>query len=123
MIPKIFRLKEKELKKVLRRSKPFFSYGIVLNSSPNTVWFCRFWIVIWAKSVSSNVSRNYFRRFFYAQAKQYFQEVSVSQWYDFVFVVKKEKLLDKKDEKSIRDFAQDISFLVKKFQTVFIKNN
>ncbi len=123
MISKILRLKEKEIKKVLRRSKPFFSYGIVLNSSPNTLWFYRFWIVIWAKSVSSNVTRNHFRRFFYDQVKKFFPESSVSKWYDFVFVVKKEKLLDKKDEKSIRDFAQDIHFLFKKFQTVFIKNN
>jgi len=46
MIKKIYRLKEKEVKKVLGKTKPFFSYSIVLNSKPNREVFNRFAIVI-----------------------------------------------------------------------------
>jgi hypothetical protein len=46
MIKKIYRLKEREVKKVLGKTKPFFSYGIVLNMKPNREGFNRFAIVI-----------------------------------------------------------------------------
>jgi ribonuclease P protein component len=115
MISKKFRLKEKELKKVLHRWKPFFSYGLVLNYSVNTVWFHRFWIVLSAKSIPTNVVRNFFRRYFYTLLRKI--ALTPSQiGYDMVFVVKKEKFLDKNDEKSIRDFAWDIQFLLKKME-------
>jgi hypothetical protein len=53
MIKKNFRLKEREVKKVLKYSKPFFSYGIVLNSFKNKLKYNRFAIVIGSKSVKS----------------------------------------------------------------------
>ena len=37
MIKKVYRLKEKEVKKVLQKGKPFFSYNIVSNTIPNTL--------------------------------------------------------------------------------------
>jgi hypothetical protein len=37
MIQKKYRLKEKQVKKVLQKGKPFFSYGIVKNSFKNKV--------------------------------------------------------------------------------------
>lgn len=120
MISKKFRLRERELKKVLQKGKPFFSYGVVLNYCQNTFWFHRYGIVVSGKSVSSNVTRNYFRRFFYSKITEN-KVSSSSQWFDFVYVVKKEKRLDKKDEKSIKDFAQDISFLQKKIEITFKK--
>mgnify|MGYP005995417273 FL=1 len=46
MITKQFRLKEREVKKVLQRGKPFFSYGIVLNYTKNKLGYNRFAIVI-----------------------------------------------------------------------------
>jgi len=46
MIKKIYRLKEREVKKVLGKTKPFFSYGIVLNAKINRENFNRFAIVI-----------------------------------------------------------------------------
>ena len=46
MIKKIYRLKEREIKKVLGKTKPFFSYGIVLNMKPNRKGFNRFAVVI-----------------------------------------------------------------------------
>jgi RNase P protein component len=53
MIKKIYRLKERELKKVLKYSKPFFSYGIVLNVNKNKLNYNRFAIVLGSKSVKS----------------------------------------------------------------------
>jgi hypothetical protein len=42
MIKKIYRLKEREVKKVLSKRKPFFSYGIVLNIFKNKLDYNRF---------------------------------------------------------------------------------
>jgi ribonuclease P protein component len=65
MIKKQFRLREKEVKKVLSMRKPFFSYNIVLNYRKNRLEYNRFSIVIGGKSVHTNVERNFFRRRFY----------------------------------------------------------
>jgi hypothetical protein len=46
MIKKIYRLKEREVKKVLKFSKPFFSYNIVLNVKQNKKKYNRFAIII-----------------------------------------------------------------------------
>jgi len=46
MISKQFRLTERQVKKVLSRAKPFFSYGVVLNSSFNKLDYNRYAIVI-----------------------------------------------------------------------------
>lgn len=113
MISKKFRLSEKEVKKVLRIWKPFFSYGLVLNFSPNKLAYNRYSIVIWWKSVHSSVERNFFRRRFFDEIKE-----SVFSWWwnynDFVFVVKKENKLDKKDKKNINAYKRDILFLSSK---------
>lgn len=113
MISKINRLSEREVKKVLTRWKPFFSYGIVLNYLKNTNWNNRFAIVIWSKSVTNNVTRNYFRRLFYSLVQI---NLVNWKWVDFVFVVKKKTKLDKKDENSINLFKKDINFLINKLK-------
>ncbi len=111
MISKKNRLTEREVKKVLNRWKPFFSYGIVLNYSKNNLEKNRFSIVIWWKSVNTNVTRNFFRRRFYDYASWYLDS---KKWTDFVFVVKKQTKLDKKDKKCIMSFDKDIKFLINK---------
>lgn len=119
MIKKIYRLKENEVKKVLNKWKPFFSYGLVLNYIPNKLTYSRFSLVLWTKSVKSWVERNFFRRrFFDFIAKTYLdlENTSVfnSKNYDFVFVVKKQTKLDKTDKKTIFDFEKDLIFLKSK---------
>ena len=114
MISKKFRLKEREVKKVLQKGKPFFSYGIVLNYTKNKLGHNRFAIVIWGKSVITNASRTYYRRRFYDLAEQYLEKPTSENWYDLVFVVKKQTKLSKYPEESIVDFKKDISFLYKK---------
>ena len=111
MISKKNRLTEREVKKVLGRSKPFFSYGIVLNYVKNRLQKNRFAIVIWKKSVNTNVTRVFFRRMFYNIVQK---ELENNKWLDFVFVVKKKTKLDKNDEKSILSFKKDINFLLGK---------
>lgn len=113
VISKKYRLHEREVKKVLQRWKPFFSYSIVLNYIKNNIWYSRFAIVIWAKSVTHNVTRNFFRRRFYdfVWTKLQWEQ---SEYYDYVFVVKKKAKLDKTNETSIQDFYKDIHFLSKK---------
>ena len=115
MIAKKFRLTEKEVKKVLTRWKPFFAYGVVLNQIPNREWCNRFWIVIGAKSVNTNVTRVFFRRRFYDTIRdsKIFQEEEV-KWVDFVFVVKKQTKLDRKDKQAIKSFEKDLNFLINK---------
>lgn len=111
MISKKNRLSEREVKKVLTRWKPFFSYGIVSNFYNNNLPFNRFAIVIWSKSVNSAVSRNYFRRTFYKKVAPF---LATGVWKDYVFVVKKQTKLDKKNEKSILLFIKDLDFLLNK---------
>jgi ribonuclease P protein component len=73
MIKKIYRLKEKQVKKVLQKAKPFFSYNIVLNYMKNNQNINRYAIIISSKSVNTNVSRVYFRRLFYDIVSQNLQ--------------------------------------------------
>ena len=89
VISKKLRLKEREVKKVLQRGKPFFSYGIVLNYTKNKLEHNRFAIVIWWKSVITNASRTYYRRRFYDLAAKFIDQNVSSIGYDLVFVVKK----------------------------------
>ena len=112
MIKKIYRIREREVKKVLQKWKPFFSYNIVVNSFPNKRPHHRFAIVIGWKSVRTNVERNFFRRRFYDLVSQYCKDTEKS--IDFVFVVKKKTKLDKRDQSSIKTFEKDIRFLIKK---------
>ncbi|MDD3646803.1 MAG: ribonuclease P protein component [Candidatus Gracilibacteria bacterium] len=121
MIKKIYRLKEREVKKVLLKGKPFFSYGVVLNILENKLAYNRFAIVIGAKSVNNNITRNYFRRRFYdiiANSGLLLDgttsKLNGNAYYDFVFVLKKQTKLDKIDEKSINSFTNDINFIIKK---------
>ncbi len=116
VISKELRLHEREVKKVLQKWKPFFSYGIVLNSIKNKVWFARFAIVIWWKSVDCNVSRTFFRRRFYdfIQEKLKTEELNAST--DYVFVVKKQTKLNRKNQEALLSFQKDLGFLVKKTQ-------
>ncbi len=111
MISKKNRLTEKEVKKVLTKWKPFFSYWIVLNYIKNKTDSNRFGIVIWWKSVQTNVARNFFRRTYYDIASE---NLKCEKWIDYVFVVKKQTKLDKNDEENIKTFKKDIKFLLNK---------
>lgn len=110
MIKKKNRLKEKNVKRVLQKWEPFFSYGIVLNKQKSKKDYNRFAIVISSKSVKSWVERNFFRRRFYdfIQWSKIFNE----KWFDFVFVVKNKIKLDKKNW--LNTFLKDLIFLVNK---------
>lgn len=122
MILKKYRLSEKEVKKVLKKWEPFFSYGIVLNYVKNKVLCDRFAIVIWAKSVNNNVTRNYFRRRFYDQISNSNLFVNnlhddiEKQGYDYVFIVKKQFKLNKKNIEIEKKFKLDIKFLIDKMK-------
>ena len=112
MIKKIYRLKEREVKKVLQKWKPFFSYNIVSNAISNTLWFNRFSIIIWWKSVKNNVTRVFFRRLFYNLVDD--KCVSQEWWKDITFAVKKSFKLDKINPEIIDTFKKDINFLIYK---------
>ncbi len=110
MISKKYRLTERETKRVLHKWKPFFSYHIVLNYTPNKLWFSRYSIVIWSKSVKNNVWRNFFRRRFFDKILS----SNITKNYDMVFVVKKQSKFDKWDLESILSFDKDLQFLISK---------
>lgn len=120
MISKKYRLTEREVKKVLQRWKPFFSYGIVLNYIKNKSDYNRFAIVIWSKSVKTNVERNFFRRTFYDLVTPMIRDSSLEIKktkqvnYDFIFVVKKQNKLDVKNKDNLKNFKKDIWFLLSK---------
>lgn len=114
MISKIYRLNTKEVKRVLQKWKPFFSYGIVLNKVWNKSSINRLGVVIWGKSVNSNVTRNFFRRRFFNNISLLINDNNIINWIDYVFVIKKQMKLDKKDFKSINAFDKDLNFLINK---------
>jgi len=74
VIAKKYRLKEREVKKVLQKGKPFFSYSLVFNVLSHTLPESRFAIVISSKSVPSAVVRNMYRRKFYELCHPYTQK-------------------------------------------------
>lgn len=111
MIKKIYRLNEEQVKKVLKYSKPFFSYWIVLYKKANNLNNNRYSIIISWKNVVNNVSRNYFRRKFFSLC---FDFINNMQGQDCIFVVKKQIKLDKSQDESIQSFQKDIKFLLKK---------
>jgi RNase P protein component len=137
MISKDYRLKENEVKKVLKYWKPFFSYWMVLNYNKNNLKHNRFAIIISWKNVDSSVQRNFFRRRFYdkvtlfviASGSEAIQKnwnnivnglLRTSQWqklstnFDLVFVLKKQTKLEKNNLESINWFDNDVKFLLKK---------
>lgn len=115
MIKKVYRLSELQVKKVLSKRKPFFSYWVVLNTFNNGLNYNRFAIILSWKSVKNSIERNFFRRKFYEIVSKKILENLNWRGNDFVFLVKKETKLDKKDFESIKSFEKDINFLLKIF--------
>lgn len=113
MISKNFRLKENEVKKVLKFWKPFFSYWMVLNYKNNNFENNRFAIIISWKNTEWGVERNFFRRRFYDFCKEYLKWSN-----DLVFVLKKQIKLDKTKIESINWFDKDITFLLKSINKI-----
>ncbi|MDD3302301.1 MAG: ribonuclease P protein component [Candidatus Gracilibacteria bacterium] len=137
MISKIYRLKENDVKKVLKHGKPFFSYGIVLNYKNNNLDFNRFSIIISGKNTKGGVERNFFRRKFFdyldkngytgvfekktsalTNNNEVLQKTGqkILIHYDCVFLLKKQIKLEKNNLESINSFENDIKFLLKKLQ-------
>lgn len=116
MIAKQYRLSENEVKKVLQKWKPFFSYWIVLNYLKNKDTKNRFAIVISGKSVAGSVARNYFRRRFYDMCISRFSFEGQNNFFDLVFVVKKDTLLSEKNQKMIEWFLKEVQFLFEKLE-------
>jgi ribonuclease P protein component len=114
MIKKIYRLKEREIKKVLKFKKPFFSYNLIANLIKNNLWYNRFALFLSHKNTKTSVSRNFFRRKMYNLVSDSIQKSS----FDIVFIPKKWKTFDKKKKEDILGFENDISFLIKKILTL-----
>ena len=68
MIAKKYRLSERELKKVFRERKPFFSSMMVANVRKNNFSHARVGILLSGKNTPGSVNRNAFRRLFYKSA-------------------------------------------------------
>ncbi len=109
MLAKKYRLSEREVKKVLQKGKPFFSYTIVFNVIPNKLDYNRYAIVISGKSVPNNVVRNLYRRAFYDISRS-FQDMYHG---DIVCVVKSKTRLSKTDE-SMKKFSGEIKYIYQK---------
>jgi ribonuclease P protein component len=106
VLEKKYRLSEREVKKVLHKGKPFFSYSIVFNVFPNKLIYNRYAIVIGGKSVPNNVIRNMYRRAFYDISRSF--QASYSS--DIVCVVKsKTKLL--KTQEGKEKFSREVHYI------------
>ena len=125
MLKKKYRLKENEVKKVFKVWKPFFSYWIVLNLHENKFPYNRYAVIISAKNVDNNVTRNFFRRKFYEIVEKFEKKVNLdknlentfsenSRFYDYVFLIKKWVKLEKNSSESILNFEKNINYLLNK---------
>lgn len=112
MIKKVYRLNERQTKKVLSVWKPFFSYWVTSRILKNNLNYNRFSIIIWSKSVENNVCRVFFRRSFFHLTSDFI--ASEDKWFDMVFFVKKQTKLKKNDKEVINSFKKDIKFLLYK---------
>lgn len=112
MIKKVYRLNERQTKKVLSVWKPFFSYWVTSRILKNNLNYNRFSIIIWSKSVENNVCRVFFRRSFFHLTSDFI--ASEDKWFDMVFFVKKQTKLNKNDKEVINSFKKDIKFLLYK---------
>lgn len=112
MIKKVYRLNERQTKKVLSVWKPFFSYWVTSKILKNNLNYNRFSIVIWWKSVENNVCRVFFRRKFFHLTSEFI--TTDNKGFDMVFFVKKQLKLDKKNTEVINSFKKDIKFLLYK---------
>ena len=109
MLAKKYRLQEREVKKVLHKGKPFFSYSIVFNVIPNKLGYSRFAIVIGWKSVPTNVVRNTYRRAYYNICQKYIGK----SYGDVVCVVKKKTKLGREDVE-VQKIESEINYLFEK---------
>ena len=106
---KIFRLRESDIGKVLKRRNGTFSSGWIANVLSNRIGHNRFAVFFSGKHTKTSVSRNFFRRRFYSLAKYYESKGSL----DIVFVPKKGKTFDKAKNDDIVAFENDIKYLLR----------
>ncbi|MFZ2255793.1 MAG: ribonuclease P protein component [Patescibacteria group bacterium] len=85
MIAKEYRLTERELRKVLSKRKPFFSYMFIANILENKVEHGRIGILLSSKVARGSVNRNFWRRRFYDISLEYLGNLPL----DIVLVPKK----------------------------------
>lgn len=85
MISKEYRLTEHELRKVLARKKPFFSYVWIANTMENKKTHGRCAILLSSKCTKGSVNRNYWRRKFYDISHIYLEHIR----FDVVLIPKK----------------------------------
>jgi len=109
VISKIYRLKEREVKKVLKIWKPFFSYTLVFNVLPNTLSHGRFAIIISGKSVKNAVVRNKYRRLYYETCRPYIDTIPK----DISCVVKTKTQLENNDT-ALKNFKKELIYLFDK---------
>ncbi len=112
MISKEYRLTENELRKVLSRKKPFFSYVFVANVMENKSQHGRCGILLSSKCTRWSVNRNFWRRKFYDMSLSRINAISL----DIVIVPKKWTILDYKNKDHIVEFEKNISFLYRKIE-------
>jgi ribonuclease P protein component len=85
MIAKEYRLTEREVRKVLSRRKPFFSYMFIANILENKEEHGRIGILLSSKVARGSVNRNFWRRQFYDLSLPYILNIPL----DIVLVPKK----------------------------------
>jgi ribonuclease P protein component len=112
MISKEYRLTERELKKVLSKRKPFFSYVFVANTMENKSTHGRCGILLSSKCTKGSVNRNFWRRKFYDLSLPRIEKIPL----DVVIVPKKGTTLDYKNPEHITEFEKNILFLYRKIE-------
>jgi ribonuclease P protein component len=112
MIAKKYRLTENEVKKVLKKKKPFFAYGVVANVVANGLGHARIAMILSGAQTRWSVNRNTLRRHIYDLSRSHLSGLSV----DIVYMFKKKTLLDSKDVTLMAEIEKDIPFLMHKIK-------
>ena len=139
MISKTYRLNKRDIGKVLRKKKPFFSYRLIANTAiahpSEKIDYPRFAIILSGKVTKGSVVRNFFRRRFYEAARPYIEHTRIEQKapehktlesntlvqkaphntaLDIVVVAKKGTTLDSRSPSDIESFDSEIRELFSK---------
>lgn len=112
MISKEYRLSENEVRKVLNKKKPFFSYVWIANTFTNKGTHGRCGILLSSKCTKWSVNRNFWRRRFYDLSLPSLTSLPV----DVVLVAKKWTILDYRNPLHLVEFEKNIQFLYKKIR-------
>ncbi len=116
MIAKLYRLKEREVRRVLRVRRPVFGGSIIASIEANRLPYNRFAFVVSGKHAPTSIDRNFFRRRFYESLRPFITAgiVGVRSHVDCVCTLRRGTRLDRRNITTVEVFRADMATISQK---------